>query len=718
MRQLPANRGPVPNVFSTPALEDFDRRIESFLKDPGFNRPPEFHFRDAPLKEILTALQIWQRGKCAFCEVSADTAPRGSTNLGHFRPIRGADRGRKKVDRLHYCWLTTEWENYFIFCNACMSLKGNRFPLRRALAGMGQSLDVLRKHERPSLLDPSFDRIEKHLLVSASGEMLGITSRGQDTIDILNLNRSSLVISRTEAIQAFFDSWNLACSDIGRPELLSAVQSRLDANAAHCGAIALMLRSLLPQKEGRISFEDISAEILQRIIHKIGPIDRAAVDRRVHDRAGSYSEDRRAENRREGQTQPISRLVIHNFKGIRHAEFEFPAPQEKTSQWLTFVGANGIGKTTVLQALALGLVGPQASNEIIANAASLVTEGEDSGYVEVGFWYSDDVHRVTFEKDDYRFGGYQTKPAAVVGYGAYRLLARRTLPKAHRRLDFRLRTLFDDHVKINGLHGWFKKLKGRKLDDAADTVKQLMLAPKSDVQIVNRKIVVSIDNVKQPIDSLSSGLQNVVALATDILEFIYASKDSALSGRATVLIDELDAHLHPAWRLRIVERLRSAFPLVNFIFTTHDPLTLRGMRGVDVLRLYSSEEGKLAAHPPMPDIDGFFVDQLLTSDLFGLHTTMTEKVDGQFVRYYDLLAKPKESLTDVEAIELEGLSDALKMNGLMGATPRERILYRIIDRELASLRKREVFDEWSDETIRLLEEALTVDPEYREKFGD
>jgi predicted ATP-binding protein involved in virulence len=41
-----------------------------------------------------------------------------------------------------------------------------------------------------------------------------------------------------------------------------------------------------------------------------------------------------------------------------------------------------------------------------------------------------------------------------------------------------------------------------------------------------------------------------------------------------VLIDEVDLHLHPRWQQKILTQLRAAFPLVQFIVTTHSPQVL------------------------------------------------------------------------------------------------------------------------------------------------
>ncbi|MGR6008126.1 AAA family ATPase, partial [Bacillus cereus] len=43
----------------------------------------------------------------------------------------------------------------------------------------------------------------------------------------------------------------------------------------------------------------------------------------------------------------------------------------------------------------------------------------------------------------------------------------------------------------------------------------------------------------------------------------------------TVIIDELDVHLHPEWQLTISDSLRRMFPKLQFIITTHSPTLLQ-----------------------------------------------------------------------------------------------------------------------------------------------
>jgi len=52
-----------------------------------------------------------------------------------------------------------------------------------------------------------------------------------------------------------------------------------------------------------------------------------------------------------------------------------------------------------------------------------------------------------------------------------------------------------------------------------------------------------------------------------------------------VLIDELDLHLHPVWQRTIVEALRTIFPRMQFICTTHSPFIVQTMREGELMSL-------------------------------------------------------------------------------------------------------------------------------------
>ena len=78
-----------------------------------------------------------------------------------------------------------------------------------------------------------------------------------------------------------------------------------------------------------------------------------------------------------------------------------------------------------------------------------------------------------------------------------------------------------------------------------------------------------------PVRHLSDGERGALALVLDLTKRLAQANESmadpAAEAEAVVLIDELELHLHPAWQRRIVAGLTDTFPRCQFIATTHSP---------------------------------------------------------------------------------------------------------------------------------------------------
>lgn len=78
-----------------------------------------------------------------------------------------------------------------------------------------------------------------------------------------------------------------------------------------------------------------------------------------------------------------------------------------------------------------------------------------------------------------------------------------------------------------------------------------------------------------PLRQLSDGERGILALVLDLTRRLAQANphlaDPAAESEAVVLIDELELHLHPKWQRQIVHNLTAAFPLCQFIATTHSP---------------------------------------------------------------------------------------------------------------------------------------------------
>ena len=139
----------------------------------------------------------------------------------------------------------------------------------------------------------------------------------------------------------------------------------------------------------------------------------------------------------------------------------------------------------------------------------------------------------------------------------------------------------------------------------------------------------------------SDGYRSIVAFAADLMLNLSARWDSVSAAEGLVLVDELEVHLHPTWRMTVVELLRNVFPRLRFVITTHDPLCLRGAepREVHVLRRDDETREVLSVQRDIPP--GLTADELLTGSWFGMATTLDEGTIALMQEHSELLiAKP------------------------------------------------------------------------------
>jgi putative AbiEii toxin of type IV toxin-antitoxin system len=166
-----------------------------------------------------------------------------------------------------------------------------------------------------------------------------------------------------------------------------------------------------------------------------------------------------------------------------------------------------------------------------------------------------------------------------------------------------------------------------------------------------------------------------------VMKVVLKMWDTPAVAEGIVIVDELGAHLHPSWRMRIVEALRDVFPRCQFLASTHDPLCLRGLVDGEVVVLRHNSEGRVVALDDLPPPDSMRVDQLLSSEHFGLGSTVDPEDDALFAEYYLLKAKTRPNAA--ERARLEELHATLDGKALLGTTRRERLIYEATDEYLA-----------------------------------
>ena len=118
------------------------------------------------------------------------------------------------------------------------------------------------------------------------------------------------------------------------------------------------------------------------------------------------------------------------------------------------------------------------------------------------------------------------------------------------------------------------------------------------------------------LEELSSGFQAILSIIANIFEWIEGSRPEGerdvSTAQGTVLIDELDLHLHPEWQFTLREGLISIFPNLQFIVTTHSPHLLASAGPGEVIAMHKPEGSEVYDLQPTPHTySGWNTDQIL-----------------------------------------------------------------------------------------------------------
>lgn len=96
-----------------------------------------------------------------------------------------------------------------------------------------------------------------------------------------------------------------------------------------------------------------------------------------------------------------------------------------------------------------------------------------------------------------------------------------------------------------------------------------------------------------PVMSLSAGYQSLVWMVFDIAYRMAVlnpfMKDDIAKASGIVLVDEIDMHLHPKWQWNIINALRNVFPNVQFIAATHSPILFASAKDVWLIDVDAEE---------------------------------------------------------------------------------------------------------------------------------
>lgn len=629
--------------------------------------------------EVLKTLETMFHGKCAFCE------SKRPIHFHRFRPPAEAEPFDKTAfAHLYYVWLRTDWNNVYAACEDCARSAGRQFPVRglRGALPPRQELEHFTNEnygvwrwphrDRPLLLDPCATKsFSAHLAFDLEGGIQPQSRSGAETIATYRLDREDLVHSRA---RAFGDYVHLL---YGRPNL------RRDAfdfeRLEHGGAWLLLLQRLtrivaqaldinvskdrnrLPSTWDNIIDTEVGKAALQRSLSEITkPISRPA--KTVHRPARG--------------TEKLAALRVANFKALEVMELTIPQaivgdPEndiENEASALLVLGENAAGKSTILEAVALSLCGTAVRQKLGRATSSFVLKPELMGKSDV-----EAPSRARIELEFNKGGSFSLSIGnefeesdrrdlpPVFAYGAFRQFA--TTARSTRGLG-KVGTLFKSDIILPNPEQWLLGLEPSEFAMVARALQVLftvegkfnVIVPdraNSRCMVVTR--VSSCDEVQEictPLSVVSSGFRSVLAMVCDIFEGLLKEKvvrdRGFAAAEAVILIDEIEAHLHPRWKMQIMTAFRRVFQSATILATTHDPLCLRGMHDGEVLvlsrmRRETVEDGQVPVivEPlyELPNVENLTIEQLLTSDFFAMFSTDSPDAERRLADLGNLLAK-------------------------------------------------------------------------------
>lgn len=278
----------------------------------------------------------------------------------------------------------------------------------------------------------------------------------------------------------------------------------------------------------------------------------------------------------------------------------------------------------------------------------------------------------------------------------------------------KVRTDFDEYDPQDQL---FLFLKGReKLKELANTYTDNTALFKALESTYISKLIseVKIKVRKKNVDGsitfkeLSEGEQQLLT----VLGLLKFTKDND----SLILLDEPDTHLNPLWKwqyLEFLDKVVNRPASTQIILNTHDPLVIGSLRKQEVRIFRTDNNSTIIAEEPEMDPRGLGVEGILTSELFGLPTTIDDVTQSKLDKRNEFLIKQqKNTLTDKELEELRELHEELDQLGFSN-TFRDPLFQKFIvaykERINISSKKsysKDELDEQNKLALEILEELM------------
>ncbi|MCH8877406.1 MAG: AAA family ATPase [Chloroflexi bacterium] len=399
----------------------------------------------------------------------------------------------------------------------------------------------------------------------------------------------------------------------------------------------------------------------------------------------------------------IRRIVLENVRCFERLELDLGS-ENGARRWVMILGDNAVGKTTLLRAIAMGLCDETGASGLLGELFGewvRYDAVDGTARIRIEFEPPDGGHRRPWIETSIKNSGpvgpeveqetsenFPWDQIFVCGYGAARGVSGTESYREYSIVDavytffkYEQRLQNPDHAMLKLHYG------GANVPDMLTVIDRILMLKEGSTRF-DRTGNLTISGPWgdfTPLAACADGYRATLTWIADVLGWALQYHEERfiteeLSG--IVLLDELEQHLHPKLQRRIVKQLRTQFPKIQFITSTHSPLCAAGTADLEddgclLFVLRRESDGRIESKFLVPP-RGYRADQVLTSEVFGLPATRNIEVAKKLDQLRELYLK--EQLSDEEERAFEELRAELERTVPEAAELEED---RQVQRELA-----------------------------------
>lgn len=199
------------------------------------------------------------------------------------------------------------------------------------------------------------------------------------------------------------------------------------------------------------------------------------------------------------------------------------------------------------------------------------------------------------------------------------------------------------------------------------------------------------DGALMPISFLSDGYQDIIGIISDIAYRMailnpHLGHNVLTDTPGIILIDEIDVHLHPRWQQKILTLLKSLFPAVQFITTTHSPIIVSTTEENEAQEIFLDQSKNLKIINTIGEPKEWYISDILRN-VFDLKqdSLMRDNLKSQQDKMEQFSEWVKEYLVNEQAHNLENIRELY--TNLVGSLPKDSPQIRAVENLMELIKK-------------------------------